>query len=57
MVKEGKVFGHKISEKGIEIDKLGLEPLRESPRQRDVKGLQNFVGHVGFYRCFITLLI
>jgi hypothetical protein len=56
MVKEGKVFGHKVSEKGIEIDKSGLEPLRELPRPRDIKGLQNFVGHVGFYRRFIKKL-
>jgi hypothetical protein len=53
MVKEGKVFGHKISEKGIEIDKSGFEPLRELPRPRDVKGLKKFVGHVRFYRCFV----
>jgi hypothetical protein len=52
MVREGKIFGHKVSEKGIEIDKSGLEPVRELPRPRDVKGLQNFVGLAGFYRCF-----
>jgi hypothetical protein len=53
MVKEGKVCGHKIFEKGIEIDKSGFEPLRELPRPCDTKGLQNFVGHAGFYRRFI----
>jgi hypothetical protein len=56
MIREGKVFGHKVSEKGIVIDKSGLKPLKELPRPRDVKGLQNFVGHVGFYRRFIKNL-
>jgi hypothetical protein len=53
MIGEGKVFEHKISEKVIEIDKSGLEPLKELPKPRDVKGLQKFVGHDGFYRRFI----
>jgi hypothetical protein len=48
MVKEDKVFGHKISEKAVGIDKSRFEPLRELPRPRDIKGLQNFVGHDGF---------
>ena len=53
MVREGKVFGHKVFEKGVEIDSSGLEPLRQLPRPQDAKGLQNFLGHAGFYRCFI----
>jgi hypothetical protein len=53
MEKEGKVFRHEVCEKGIEIDRSGFEPLRELPRPRDIKGLQNFVGHAGFYRRFI----
>jgi hypothetical protein len=53
MVREGKVFGHKIYEKGIKIDESGIEPLRELPRPQDIKSLQTFVGHAGFYRCFI----
>jgi hypothetical protein len=39
MVREDKVFGHKISEKGIEIDESGIEPLRELPGPQDIKSL------------------
>jgi hypothetical protein len=57
MVREGKVFGHKVSEKGIEIDNAGLEPLEQLPRPQDVKGLQNFLGHAGFYRHLSKILL
>jgi hypothetical protein len=52
MVREGKVFGHKVSEKGSEINTSGLEPLEQLPKPQDLEGLQNFIVHVGFYRCF-----
>jgi hypothetical protein len=49
MVREGIVLGHKISEKGIEVDKV-IEQLL-SPT--NVLGIHSFLGHVGFYRRFI----
>jgi hypothetical protein len=53
MVKEGIVLGHKISGKGIEVDKAKIEAIERLPPPRDVKGIQSFLGHAGFYRRFI----
>ena len=53
MVREGIVFGHKVSEKGIEIDDSRTEALQRLPRPQDIKGLRNFLGHAGFYKHFI----
>nr|GEY60742.1 reverse transcriptase domain-containing protein [Tanacetum cinerariifolium] len=53
MVKEGIVLGHKISKKGIEVDKAKIEVILKLPHPTTVKGIRNFLGHVGFYRCFI----
>nr|GFC07887.1 reverse transcriptase domain-containing protein [Tanacetum cinerariifolium] len=53
MVKEGIVLGHKISKKGIEVDKTKIEVISKLPHPTTVKGIRNFLGHEGFYRCFI----
>nr|GFA27421.1 hypothetical protein [Tanacetum cinerariifolium] len=53
MVKEGIVLGHKISKKGIEVDKAKIEVISKLPHPRTVKGIQSFLGHAGFYRRFI----
>jgi len=53
MVREGIVFGHKVSEKGIEVDDSRIIALQKLPRPQDIKGLRNFLGHAGFYKCFI----
>ena len=53
MVKEGIVLGHKISGKGIEVDKAKIEAIEKLPPPRDVKGIRSFLGHAGFYRRFI----
>src|ERR1041384_2774431 len=53
MVKEGIVLGHKISERGIEVDKAKIESIERIPYPRDIKGIRSFLGHVGFYRRFI----
>ncbi|KAK1632006.1 hypothetical protein QYE76_006321 [Lolium multiflorum] len=38
MVNEGIVLGHKISERGIEVDRAKVEAIEKMPYQRDVKG-------------------
>jgi hypothetical protein len=43
IVQEGIVFGHKISEKGIKVDKAKIE------------GIRSFLGHAGFYRRFLQI--
>nr|GFA15252.1 reverse transcriptase domain-containing protein [Tanacetum cinerariifolium] len=53
MVKEGIVLGHKISKKGIEVDKEKIEVISKLPHSTTVKGIRSFLGHAGFYRRFI----
>ena len=53
MVQEGIVLGHKISRKGIEVDKAKIEVIDNLPIPVNVKGIQSFLGHVGFYWRFI----
>src|SRR4051812_10795857 len=53
MVNEGIVLGHKISERGIEVDKAKIEAIERMPYPRDIKGICTFLGHAGFYRRFI----
>src|SRR3954463_7651617 len=53
MANEGIVLGHKISERGIEVDKAKIEAIERMPYPRDIKGIRSFLGHVGFYRRFI----
>nr|GFC18613.1 reverse transcriptase domain-containing protein [Tanacetum cinerariifolium] len=53
MVKEGIVLGHKISKKGIELDKAKIKVISKLPHPTTVKGIRSFLGHAGFYRRFI----
>src|SRR6266511_97099 len=53
MFNEGIVLGHKISEKGIEVDKAKVDAIEKIPCPKDIKGIRSFLGHAGFYRRFI----
>ncbi|PNX96217.1 hypothetical protein L195_g019419 [Trifolium pratense] len=53
MMTEGIVLGHKISSKGIEVDKAKVEVIEKLPPPVNVKGIRSFLGHAGFYRRFI----
>ena len=53
MVKEGIVLGHRISEKGIEVDRAKFEVIERLPPPISVKGVRSFLGHAGFYQRFI----
>ncbi|GKA44437.1 reverse transcriptase domain-containing protein [Tanacetum coccineum] len=53
MVKEGIVLGHKISNKGIEVDKAKIDVISKLPHPTTVKGIRSFLGHAGFYCRFI----
>ena len=53
MVNEGIVFGHKISERGIEVDQAKVYAIEKMPSPKDIKGIHSFLGHAGFYRRFI----
>jgi len=45
MVTEGIVLGHKISFKGIEVDKEKVDVIEKLPPPTNVKGIQSFLGH------------
>ena len=53
MVKEGMFLGHRISEKGIEIDRTKVEVIERLLPPISLKGVRSFLGHAGFYRRFI----
>ncbi len=53
MVNEGIVLGHKISERGIEVDKSKDDAIEKMPCPKDIKGIRSFLGQAGFYRRFI----
>ncbi|GJU15955.1 reverse transcriptase domain-containing protein [Tanacetum coccineum] len=44
---------HKISRKGIEVDKAKIDVISKLPHPTTVKGIRSFLGHAGFYRRFI----
>lgn len=53
LVQEGIVLGHKISKKGIEVDKEKSSTIEKLPPLGSVKAIRSFLGHAGFYRSFI----
>nr|GFA45839.1 reverse transcriptase domain-containing protein [Tanacetum cinerariifolium] len=52
MVKEDIVLGHKISKKGIEVDKAKIKVISHL---MTIKGIRSFLRHAGFYRRFIKV--
>jgi hypothetical protein len=55
MVNEGIVLGHKISERGIEVDRAKVEAIKKMPSPRDVKGIRSILGHACFYRGLLKI--
>ncbi|XP_075481163.1 uncharacterized protein LOC142521874 [Primulina tabacum] len=53
MVSEGIVLGHKISARGIEVDRAKVVAIEKLPPPKNVKGIRSFLGHAGFYRRYI----
>ncbi|XP_050919166.1 uncharacterized protein LOC127136676 [Lathyrus oleraceus] len=53
MVTEGIVLGRIVSEKGIEVDKAKIEVIENLKPPKTIREVRSFLGHVGFYRCFI----
>jgi hypothetical protein len=53
MVQEGIVLGHIVSKRGIEVDQAKVELIENLPPSTSVKRIRYFLGHTGFYRCFI----
>nr|GEW82573.1 reverse transcriptase domain-containing protein [Tanacetum cinerariifolium] len=53
MVTEGIMLGHKVSHKGLEIDKAKIDVIAKLPPPTNVRAVRSFLGHAGFYRRFI----
>ena len=53
MVQEGIVLNHRISARGIEVDRAKIEAIQKLPPPSSVKGIRSFLGHVRFYWRFI----
>ncbi|CAM8965827.1 unnamed protein product [Rhodiola kirilowii] len=51
---EGIMLGHLVSNRGIEVDRAKVEVIEKLPAPKDdEKGIRSFLGHAGFYMCFI----
>ncbi|GJS61400.1 reverse transcriptase domain-containing protein [Tanacetum coccineum] len=46
-------YRHKVSSKGLEVDKAKIDVIAKLPPPTNVKAVRSFLGHVGFYRRFI----
>ena len=47
------VLGHRISTEEIEVDRAKIKIIEKLQPPSSVKGVQSFLGHVGFYHHFI----
>jgi hypothetical protein len=53
MVRDGIFLGHRVLERGIEVDPVKTEVIEQLPPPTNVMGVRSFLGHAGFYRKFI----
>ena len=47
------MLGHRVSERGIEVDGAKIEVIKQLPPPTNVRGVRSFLGQAGFYRRFI----
>lgn len=47
------MLGHRISGRGIEVDRAKIDAIEKLSYPCNVKGIQSFLGNAGFYRRFI----
>ena len=53
MIKHEIVLRHKISRKGIEVDKAKIDVIAKLLMPKCMKDIRSFLGHAGFYHRFI----
>jgi len=53
MVEQRIVLGHVVSSCGLEVDNAKIDVISSLPYPSCVRDVHSFLGHVGFYRCFI----
>ena len=50
---EGIALGHQVSSKGIEVSQAKILTIEKLPPPMNVKEIQSFLGHAGFYPRFV----
>ena len=53
VVREGIVLDHRVSGRGIDVDRAKIEITEKMLPPTSVKGVLSFLGHTSFYRRFI----
>jgi hypothetical protein len=53
MVEQEIVFRHVMSSHGLEVDKAKINVISSLSYSLYVREVRSFLGHTGFYRCFI----
>ena len=53
MVKHRIILGHKISSRGIEVDRSKVEVIAKLSEPKSLKDIRSFLRHASFYRRFI----
>jgi hypothetical protein len=56
MVTKGVVLGHRVSGRGIEVDRAKIEAIEKLPYPKDTKGIRSFLRYARFYRRYQRLL-
>ena len=56
LLTEGIVLGHHVSSQGIKVDPVKIKVIVGLPSPKTHKEVRIFLGHVGYYRCFIESL-
>ena len=57
MVRQGRILGHIVSKKDISTDLDKINTIVDLPRPTNVKEVQAFMGHFGYYRKFIYMYV
>ncbi|KAA3476996.1 Retrovirus-related Pol polyprotein from transposon 17.6 [Gossypium australe] len=52
MVRESIILGHRITRKGIEVDKEKIDVIKKLPPLVSIKGIRSFLGHRRFIKDF-----
>ena len=57
MVAQGRILGHIVSKNGIStnLDKINI--IVDLPRPTNVKDVQAFMGHCGYYRIYMYVVV
>jgi hypothetical protein len=49
-----KYLGYRVSQEGLMVEPAKLIAIDKYPRPKDVKGIQSFLGMIGYFRSFIV---